>query len=866
MFGAEFIVRDGDNRPTCWALAEDTKELYKATTLGFKNKFWGATTTEEYMANSKGLIRFAGAALTDPTTFDYIDVNPGSAIQRAKSLQLAKKTKRPIVFTSDNYYPSPQDADLFTLLGRNKKPTPQYIMQELPTWVEKKWLKTADEIAERLSNVKLQSAPMIHMEGDVVSLAKKGKQYRLKAGHIACWTQEYEDRLQREIAMIKQKDFESYFLVVADLIAWAKKRMLVGPARGSSAGSLFCYLVGITEVDPIPHKLIFERFIDVTRKDLPDIDVDFPDSKRESVYEYLRTKYGEDCVARIGNVNTYKPNSALITISKALDIPPYETAALKNAMFIRSSGDSRANNCLQDTIEQTEPGKDFITRYPQIVPLLAIEGHVSHFGIHAAGVIVCNEPIENFATVQDGILQLDKKDAEKLNLLKIDALGLRTLSVIEDARIFDDHRKFYDLKFDDPAVFEIFNQHRYSGIFQWEGQALQSVTSQMHISTFADLDHITALARPGPLGGGAATRYIYRHEGKEGFDYPHPSMAEYLDETFGLVIYQEQVLRMCREIGQMSWDDVTLLRMAMSKSYGKEYFDQFGEKFVAGAATLSIDSGAAWAMWDQINSMGMWAFNKAHSVSYAIISYWTAWLKAHHPLSYTAAALRNAKDDSSVVSLLREHIAEGNSYVAFDIDKSEVNWSVQDGQLIGGFLNLHGFGPAKSIQAISKRKAGKLEAKDIERIQKAKNKFSELYPIRSVYAAYYDDPESKGIASGWHITELNDMPQSGEVLLLGKLVAKDLRDENEAIRVQRRGGKKRAGPSKFVDFKLLDDSTTNAITIRVTTRQYETIGEAIIQKAVEGQEVFMIRGSKIANYPMVKIDKIKCLTNPELFK
>jgi hypothetical protein len=388
----------------------------------------------------------------------------------------------------------------------------------------------------------------------------------------------------------------------------------------------------------------------------------------------------------------------------------------------------------------------------------------------------------------------------------------------------------------------------------------------MHISTFADLDHITALARPGPLGGGAATRYIYRHEGKEGFDYPHPSMAEYLDETFGLVIYQEQVLRMCREIGQMSWDDVTLLRKAMSKSYGKEYFDQFGEKFVAGAATLSIDSGAAWAMWDQINSMGMWAFNKAHSVSYAIISYWTAWLKAHHPLSYTAAALRNAKDDSSVVSLLREHIAEGNSYVAFDIDKSEVNWSVQDGQLIGGFLNLHGFGPAKSIQAISKRKAGKLEAKDIERIQKAKNKFSELYPIRSVYAAYYDDPESKGIASGWHITELNDMPQSGEVLLLGKLVAKDLRDENEAIRVQRRGGKKRAGPSKFVDFKLLDDSTTNAITIRVTTRQYETIGEAIIQKAVEGQEVFMIRGSKIANYPMVKIDKIKCLTNPELFK
>jgi len=866
MFGAELIIRNEDNRPTCWVLAEDTRELYKATTKGFKNKFWGATTTVEDMVNAKGLIRFAGAALAEPEAIDYVDINPGSALQRSRSIELAKRIGKPIVFTSDNYYPSPKDTSMFDLVGRNRKPTPQYIMQDPPSWVEKEWLRNADEIAERLSGVRLHKAPMIHLDGDIVALAAKGKKYRLKMKHIESWTQEYEDRLQREIAMIKEKDFDSYFLVVADLIDWAKKRMLVGPARGSSAGSLFCYLVGITEVDPLPHKLIFERFIDVTRKDLPDIDIDFPDSKRDEVYDYLRKKYGEECVARIGNVNTFKPNSALVAISKALDIPPYETAAVKNAMFVRSSGDSRANNCLQDTIEQTEPGKEFLQKYPQVVELLAIEGHATHTGIHAAGVIVCNDPIDHFATVQDGVLQLDKKDAEKLNLLKIDALGLRTLSVIEDAKVFADHRKFYDLKFDDPAVYQIFNERRYSGIFQWEGQALQSVTSQMRIGKFADLDHITALARPGPLGGGSATRYIYRHEGKEGFSYPHPSMAEYLDETFGLVIYQEQVLRLCREIGQMSWDDATLLRKAMSKSYGKEYFDKFGEKFVAGAQSLGIDSKSAWEMWDQINSMGMWSFNKAHSVSYAIISYWTAWLKAHHPLQYTAAALRNAKDDSSIVSLLREHIAEGGEYIPFDIDKSEMNWSVQDGKLVGGFMNLHGFGPAKSMQMIQKRKAGKLEQKDIDRITSAKNKFAELYPIRSVYADYYNDPSSKGIADGWRITELIDMPSEGEVILLGRLIAKDLRDENEAIRIQRRGGKKRPGQSKFVDFKMVDDSTTNAITVRVTTRQYSDIGEAIIQRAIEGTEVFLIRGSKIANYPMVKIDKIKCLTNPGLFR
>lgn len=861
MFGAELIVRRGDFRPVCWVLAEDTRALYRMTSKGFRNKFYGATATPEDMAEAKGLIRFAGAALDDPDTFDYIDVNPGSAVQRAKSLTLAKHTGKPVVFTSDNWYPSVRDKPLFELVGKNKKPTPQHILLSAPDWVDPKWLRTADEIGERLKNVHLHSAPIIHLEGDIVALAEKGKAYRLKMRHIEHWTDEYEQRLRREIAMIKEKEFESYFLVVADVIAWAKERMLVGPARGSSAGSLFCYLVGITEVDPIPYKLIFERFIDVTRKDLPDIDVDFPDSKRESVYEYLRDKYGEECVSRIGSVNTMKPLSSLVAISKGLNIPPYETAAVKNAMFVRSSGDSRANNCLQDTIEQTEPGKEFLRKYPQAGNLLAVEGHASHTGVHAAGVIVCNEPIEQYATVQDGVLQLDKKDAEKLNLLKIDALGLRTLSVIEDAGAMD-HRKFYDLKFDDPAVFDIFNKHKFSGIFQWEGQALQSVTGQLHISKFSDLDHITALARPGPLGGGSATRYIYRHEGKESFEYPHPSMAEYLDETFGLVIYQEQVLRLCREIGQMSWDDATLLRKAMSKSYGKEYFDQFGEKFIAGAATLGIEKGAAQEMWDQINSMGMWSFNKAHSVSYAVISYWTAWLKAHHQLAYTAAALRNAKDDDSTLSLLREYVAEGGEYIPFDAELSDMNWSVQDGKLVGGFLNLVGFGPAKSAQAIEKRTDGKL---DVEKLRKSKIKFQELFPLRKDYAAYYENPASVGIAPGWSILPLAELPQEGEVLVLGKMIAKDLRDQNEAVRVQRRGGTPYKGQSLFVDFKLQDDSTTNAITVRVSCKQYFELGEAIVQKAVEGQDVFLIRGKKIPNYPMLKILKIKCLTNPELF-
>ena len=864
MFGAELIVRDGDFRPTCWVLAEDTRELYKLTTAGFKDKFYGATTTEERIAAAKGLIRFAGAALTDPATFDYVDINPGSAIQNTKAIALAKKTKKKIVFTSDNYYPALSDKPLFEMLGKNKKPTPQHIISTPPTWVKKEWLKTADEIAERLSNTHLAKAPLIKLDGDIVKLAKAGKKKRLALGHIKEWTPEYEARLSHEIKLIKEKEFESYFLVVADMVAWAKERMLVGPARGSSAGSLFCYLVGITEVDPIPFGLIFERFIDITRKDLPDIDIDFPDTKRDSVYDYLRNKYGEEHVARLGSINKYKPASLLIKITEGLGIPPHEVNQIKSAMFQRSSGDERANNMLQDTIEQTESGRKFLSKYPEVAQFLCIESHASHTGKHAAGVIVCNEPVENYATIQDGIMQIDKRDAEALNLLKIDALGLRTLSIIEDSGVMP-HRQYYDLKFDDAATYETFNKRKFSGIFQWEGQALQSVTTQMHITKFSDLDHITALARPGPLGGGAAGHYIHRHEGRETFDYPHPSMAMYLDDTFGLVIYQEQVIRLIREIGLMSWDDAAALRKAMSKSMGAEFFAKYGDKFVIGATSLGIEKSAAEAMWDMINKMGLWCLNRAHSASYAVISYWTAWLKTNHQLAYVAAVLRNAKDDDSVIAMLREFVEEGNSYVPFDIETSEANWSVQKGKLVGGFMNLVGFGPAKSFQMIEKRKAGKLEQKDIERVEKAKNKFSMLYPIRTTYKSWYDDPQQHGIAAGWVVSEAATLPAEGEVLMIGVMVSKDARDENENQYVQRRNGELKTGQTKFVDFKVVDDSSTNYIIIRIPTYKYEEYGVSIIEKAING-DVFLVRGKRVPNYPMIRVNKIKCLTNKDLFK
>lgn len=274
-FGAEFIVRRGEkDRPTCWALATDPSALYALTTDGFRNKWYASTVTDESFAAARGVIRFAGGALTDPAAFDYIDCTPASPLAQKRALGLAARTGRPLVVTSDNYYPSPGDADSFQLIGRLVKPTPQWILSDdemraaFPMLSDEQWksaVNSTHEVAERLQGVKLRRAPMIHFEGDLCALCVAGKAKRLAAGQIAEWTPVYEARLERELALIAEKDFTSYFLMVSDLVRWAKERMLVGPARGSAAGSLVCYLTAITEVDPIPYGLIFERMVDITR-------------------------------------------------------------------------------------------------------------------------------------------------------------------------------------------------------------------------------------------------------------------------------------------------------------------------------------------------------------------------------------------------------------------------------------------------------------------------------------------------------------------------------------------------------------------------------------------------------------------------
>src|SRR5690606_12823446 len=279
------------------------------------------------------------------------------------------------------------------------------------------------------------------------------------------------------------------------------------------------------------------------------IDIDFSDTKRDQCFTYLAEKYGHANVARIGNINTLNPRSVMAEVCKRFGIPDKERFDLLNVLIEYSSGDSRYGKGLEDTLNNTDTGRAFMERNPNAVVLAKAENHAWHTGVHAAGVIVCNVAVSDFCTIgPDGVAQIDKPDSEALNLLKIDVLGLRTLGIIEDAGVIDSEH-LYGLSLDDPAVLKIFDEKKFCGVFQFEGAAQRSVSAQIHADAFRTLDHVTALARPGPLGGGAANKYIMRKAGREPVTYTHPALESVLSDTYGVVLYQEQVMRIVREIG-----------------------------------------------------------------------------------------------------------------------------------------------------------------------------------------------------------------------------------------------------------------------------------------------------------------------------
>lgn len=877
-FGAAVPIPLGDNKnPAVTVLAKDTRSFYRLSSLLRKA---GDSEDPDFVQKAingrEGVVVLAGG-LTDyrmsylydhkkSDLFDYVDIWPADRITMLSRVELSKQSKRPLVLVSDNYYPAKEDFSAFMAMNGREKLTPQWIMNTgeivdyMGAIVGVKTLYEAFEntfaVASGLA-MSLPTAPMIHLDGNLIQSCLEGMDYRLKAGHIAAWSDQYQERLKYELDIIQKKDFDSYFNVVADLVKWAKSRMLVGPARGSSGGSLVCYLLGITEIDPIVHGLLFERFIDMTRADLPDIDIDFSDRARDDVFTYLEDKYGKENVARLGSVNTFQPRSAINKNIRNFGVLDKDKFALTEVI----------DEGIQNAFDNIGTGREFIEKYPAAKALVNIEGHASHSGVHAAGVIVCNEPIVEYCTVgADGIAQIDKPDAESLNLLKIDALGLKTLGVIEDTGVVT-AEELYALQLNDPQVFQILNDGKFAGVFQFEGSTLQSVCGQVDVNKFQIMDHLTALARPGPLQGGAAARYVERISGREKVEYLHPLLEPILNDTFGILLYQEQVMLIARDIGGFPIEDVTRVRKAISNKKGAAFEKELEHRFIAGAIERGMPRDTAADLWQDMVNFGGYGMNRAHTCAYSVVSYWCAWLKRYHPLHYAAAVLRGvAKGDNAetkTFAALREIAAEGVSYKAFDIDKSQVNWSVQDGVLVGGFVNLGGFGLNTATEAVSQRENGGLSEKMIAKIEKAPVKYKDLFPIQAQYAHIIADPYAHGCAAGSKITFIDKLPERGSVLMICQVKEKQLRNKNEAALIARRKGKRIEGPSEFLDLRVTDD-TGGPFLVRIEEKEFVKFGKQIADGLKTKDDVILIRGQKLNGFSMVKAERIKCLTNPEL--
>jgi DNA-directed DNA polymerase III PolC len=791
----------------------------------------------------------------------YLMMTPMSAAWNRKVA--AQRTFRRVV-ACDNFFPRPEDRAAYEIMSQRDKvsrPTAMHLLDEdalrlaVPEADDDAFLET-----ERIAGECAATLP----KAENIRIASKETLRQLCAQGASrlgiIMTPAYQERMDRELAMIAQKEFEDYFYLVGDMVRWAKDHMLVGPARGSAAGSLVCYLLGITDVDPLVHDLMFERFIDVTRADLPDVDIDFQDTRRDLVVDYLRETYGADRVGRIGTVARLKAKSCLSDVARELSIPVWEIKGVQDAMIERSSGDARAQFCVMDALETLEVGRALVAKYPAITIAAKLEGHAQHTGKHAAGIVVAQHPISRYCSVDhSGAAQIDKKDAETLNLLKIDALGLRILSVLQDTLDQIGKRREWLVTYplDDAEAFEILNLERYSGIFQFEGYALQSLCRQMKVHTFDDLQVIGALARPGPLHCGAATQFIMRRIGQEAITHMHPLAEPITRSTYGIVIYQEQVMAMGRVIGKLDWNDITELRKAMSKTLGDEFFNQYWEKFERGASENGLPSAEARRIWDKMCTFGSWAFNKSHSVSYGIISYWCCVLKAHYPLEFAAACLRNEKDAEQGVRILRDLAKEGFKYKPVDPEKSGLGWSVVDGVLLGGLTNIKGVGEKKAKDILLRRADGRpLLPGQRKLLSEPRTPYDDIFEGDRRFSDVYRHPRAHHVASG-AVSHIVDIGEPGDYVFLARIKEKNLRDMNEYGSVVKRGGRVIQSKTLFLNLTLEDD--TGSIIAKIGRFDYPTWGKPLIEQSKVG-DWFMWKGLlKDDGWRVVMLSKWRCM-------
>jgi DNA polymerase III alpha subunit len=839
--------------------------------------------TYQDMLAAKGVIKIAGEYaqlhnIKKPQKDMYVALSPATPIGLYKQ---AKKRGFKFIASCDNYYPRETDKETYRIaLGRRSttQTYPIHILSD-PEWLAATEFASEKDQKEAIKNrnaVMKQCTAKMTKATLVIPERKETLRAMCETGAkrlgVDLNDPVYAQRLDRELKLIDEKEFGDYFYIIADIIQWSKQRMIVGPARGSSCGSLVCYLLDITTIDPIKFNLIFERFIDVNRNDLPDIDIDFSDLHRSEAFEYVEQKYGKARTARLGTVGMFRPRSAMIAAGKSLAIPAWRIEKVMDGLITRSLGDSRALQTLEDTLRETGPGREFLEEYPEALLATPMEGHPQNASQHAAGVIITNEAIDKYVAIdsRSQSAMCDKKDAEDLGMLKIDMLGLTQLSVFERTLELIGERPtiefFTKLPLDDKKAFDVLNKKHYSGIFQFNGHALQSIAEQIKTEHIEDIIAMTALARPGPMASGGTTKWVQRKLGNEAVVYPHPLFEPYMSQTMGVVAYQEQVMQIGREIGDLSWDDVTQLRKAMSRSLGKEYFDQFGDRWKTNAVKKGVPQEVCDKTWEELCSYGSWAFNRAHAVAYGLVSYWCCWLKAYHPAQFAAATLDSEGDVVRQMLMLRELEREGISYIPVDPNLSTDRWNINDdGVLLGPLTSIKGIGSAAVLEIVNARETGKaLKPGVAKKLGDPRTPLDSIYPVTDAIARLVPDWSAKFVSVPTPVVDIKPNGREYVVMAIGVVTKVAPKDENEAVNVAKRGGRRyETGPTQTLNFWIRDD--TDEIFCKLDRFNYEGLGGKHIQDTSRvGRTLYAVKGIMPRNFRMIRVTAIKYIGEMDL--
>ena len=551
----------------------------------------------------------------------------------------------------------------------------------------------------------------------LTEVSEQGLRQRLGLTADQPFSANYGERLTFELQVMEQMGFPTYFLVVWDYIRFARDQGIpVGPGRGSAAGSLVAYALGITNIDPVTNGLLFERFLNPERKSMPDIDTDFCIERRGEVIEYVTRRYGDDKVAQIITFNRMTSKAVLKDVARVLDIPYGDADRLAKLIPVVRGKPAK----LREMIGDESPAPDFREKYlsdPSVKRwvdmAMRIEGTNKTFGVHAAGVVIAADPLDEVVPLQrnnDGqiITQYFMEDVESMGLLKMDFLGLKNLTMI-DKTIDLVHQSTGEsidpdaLPLNDEGTYGLLARGDLEGIFQLESTGMRQIVRDLRPSSLEDISSILALYRPGPLDAGLIPKFINRKHGREAIDFAHEKLQPILQETYGIMVYQEQIMKIAQDLAGYSLGEADLLRRAMGKKKKAEMEKHQGI-FVQGATERGVDSRIAEGLFEQMILFAEYCFNKSHSTAYGAVTYQTAYLKAHYPVAYMAALLTvNSGDSTKVQRYIANCNAMGIEVMPPDVNASGIDFTPMDQRILFGLSAVRNLGDGAIRQLLDAR-------------------------------------------------------------------------------------------------------------------------------------------------------------------